>query len=467
MSFKYQAQKINDNHYILPCIGGMRTDVHAFFSEALYEASEEAVWEQVVNGASYDGVIQAYLMPDAHSGFGVPIGSVIVTDSTLIQAGSGFDISCGLLAMKVPGITVENIVDKSIRRKWIDEVEKRVATGLGIKKSLLTKSFSTSQIKDVLRFGSKALGGAKDLFERQYIEIPDDVDVSKLEAAFEKGCGQLGSLGSGNHFIELQVDTEGNVWVMFHTGSRGYGYKTAEHFFYAGAEARGLPKNRREESWVYLNEDIGREYWAHHNSAANFAIANRYVIALGVQEALQEVFGVSGEIYYDISHNLVQEEYIQDINGGFKKGFVHRKGATRAFPIGHPGLNGSKWMLSGHPIIIPGSMSDGAAIAFPSNGAYKSGYSVNHGSGRILARGEARRQFEGLQDILNSEMDDIKRSFSGVTVEGILSNQQNIPADESKHVYKNLDVVLDVLQQEDIAHVKYRMYPVANIKGKD
>jgi tRNA-splicing ligase RtcB len=130
MSLKYAAQRIDSNHYVLPKVGGMRVEAHAYLSDDLYAASDEGLWQQVANGASYEGVIGAYLMPDTHLGFGVPVGSVIVTEDTIIQAGSGYDISCGVLSMKVPGLTAEGIRSPEKRRLWIDEVEKRIATGV-------------------------------------------------------------------------------------------------------------------------------------------------------------------------------------------------------------------------------------------------------------------------------------------------------------------------------------------------
>ena len=467
MSYKYHAQKVGEAHYVLPRCGSMKVDAHAFFSDDLYAASEEDMWGQVANGASYEGVLSAQLMPDAHVGFGVPVGSVIVTDGTLIQAGSGYDISCGVFYLRVPGLTPEDVRDWSIRERWVREVEKRVALGRGSGRPSMMAGYSSKELLDVFHHGAKSLGIKADLCERQYIPVPKDFDPTKIERAYERALPQLGSLGSGNHFIELQVGTDGSVWVMVHTGSRGYGHQTAEHFYFEGAKARGLPANRREDSWVRLDEQVGQDYWAHHNSAANYAIANRYVIALAVQETLQEVFGVSGEYYYDISHNLIQEETIVNADGTTAKGFVHRKGATRAFPAGHPDLAGTRWEATGHPVLIPGSMFEGAAILFPQEGAYKSSCSVNHGSGRILGRGAANRKFKSEQDRIDSDMRNVERTFVGTTIKGIVSNHEHTPLDECGEVYKDLDTVLDVLEKEGIARIDRRMYPIANIKGSD
>jgi tRNA-splicing ligase RtcB len=467
MSFKYNVHKLSNNHYVLPQVSGMKVDVHAFLSEKLYESSEEEMWEQIVNGASHDGVTGAYLMPDCHKGFGVPVGSVIVTDGTLIQSGSGYDISCGVLYMRVPGLTAADVVDKAVRRRWVQEVEKRVATGIGSHRTEGMRSFSSSKIEEVLHHGAKALGIVTDLCERQFIPVSKDLNIHRIEEAYGKALPQLGSLGGGNHFIEMQVSEAGTVWVMIHTGSRGYGHKTADHYFTEGAKLRGLPHGRREESWLHINEDLGQEFWDHHNSAANYAVANRYAIAQSIQGALQEVFKLSGEYLYDISHNLIQEETLVLPDGSHKKGFVHRKGATRAFPGGHPDLKGTRWFDTGHPVLVPGSMYDGAAIMFPFEGAYKTACSVNHGSGRLMGRNAAKRSLGSVQEIVDSEMADVKRTFNGVTIEGIMSNHQKIPLDECRHVYKSLDAVLEVLQEEKITRIADRLWPVANIKGAD
>jgi len=467
MSFKYAAQKISDSKYILPKIGTMKVEATVFFSEMLYEASEESYWKQLHDAASYEGVTGVYGMPDGHSGFGVPIGCVIVTDGTLIQAGSGYDINCGIVCLKV-NLSANSVCSFHKRQLWIKEVEKRIALGVGSNRPELMPSFSDKNIQELLRYGAKPLGIKKEICERQYIPIPDEIDLTTIEKAYAKVSPQLGSLGSGNHHCEMQVDRDsGEVYVMIHCGSRGYGYQTAEHFFYAGAELRGLPKNRREDSWLRIDEPLGKEYWAYHNSAANFAIANRHIIINGIKQAVQEVFNADSEVYYEISHNLIQEETLVLPDGSTTKGFVHRKGATRAFPAGHPDLCGSAWEKTGHPCLIPGSMYDGAAILFAESGAHQSACSVNHGSGRKMARGEARRKLEHKQLKIDDDMRTVKRTLGGVEIEGIAINNLHTPLDECTHVYKDLDAVLDVLTTNNIARIDKRLYPVANIKGTD
>lgn len=469
MSFKYAATKVEEGHYVLPKVGTMKVEAHAFLSEDLYQSSEENMWSQLHDGASYEGVIGAYVMPDCHVGFGVPVGCVIVTEDTIIQAGSGYDISCGVLYMKV-GLSAKSVRSWYQRERWVREVEKRVATGVGSMRPEYMPKFNSRKGDEILRYGAKALGVSADLCEPQYIPVPDGFDLNKIEKAYNKVLPQLGSVGGGNHFIEMQVDRDtGEVYVMVHCGSRGYGWQTADHFFYRGAEARGLPPKRREESWVRMDEEVGKEYWAYHNSAANFAVANRHIIVQGIQEALQEVFQADSEVYYEISHNLVQEETLVLPDGSTKRGFVHRKGATRAFPAGHPDLKGTKWEATGHPCLIPGSMYDGAAILFAQPGAYKSACSVNHGSGRRLARGEAKRKLGHKQLMIDGEMKEVQRKFGPdqVAIEGIVGNHKHTPLDECGHVYKDLDEVLRTLELNGIATVANRLYPVANLKGTE
>lgn len=465
MSIKYAAQKVSDNHWVLPRIGDMKVEAHAFLSQHLFDLSEELMWHQIMQSASYEGVIGAYLMPDSHLGYGIPVGGVVVTEDTIIQSGSGYDINCGVVCLKVPNLTAEDVASHKKRTKWVEDLSKRVALGIGSGRPSLPE-FAESDIDNILRYGAKAIGIKADVCERQFIRVPEEIDLSSIEKAYSKAKPQLGSVGGGNHFIEMQVDKDdGSVWVMIHCGSRGYGWQTANEFFFRGAELRGIQRQSRERSWLRADEPLGKQYWAHHNSAANYAIANRHIIVRGVQESLQKVFKEMGEVYYEISHNLVQQETLVLPDGSTKRGFVHRKGATRAFPAGHPDLVGTKWEATGHPCLIPGSMYDGAAILFPKAGAIKSGYSVNHGSGRLLGRKAAKDKLKDKQKFIDDQMHNVRRKFGGTMIRGVVSNSKKTPLDECSHVYKDLDEVLAVLEDEGIAKIKHRMWPVANLKG--
>jgi tRNA-splicing ligase RtcB len=464
VAFRDRVESVSPNHYVLPRVGGMLTEVHAFLSEALFAQTDEALWKQAADSAMTPGALGMYLMPDTHLGYHLPVGGVLVTEDVILQAGSGYDISCGVIYMQVPGLTAEDVQDWDKRKAWIDAVERRISFGVGVG----SRSMKASKVDDILRYGGKAIGVSADLCERQFIPVPDSLDFSTIPKAYDKAGPQLGSVGGGNHFIEMQVDgKDGSVWIMIHCGSRGFGWQAANHFFYEGSRLRGLPPNRREESWLRADEPMGKEYWAWHNAAANFAVANRWTIVDGVQDALTDVFKTRAKPYYEISHNLVQEETLVLPDGSTKRGFVHRKGATRAFPAGHPDLRGTQWEQTGHPCLIPGSMLAGAAILFPLEGAYQSGCSVNHGSGRLLGRGEAKRQLSAIHDDIDAEMRDIKRTLGGVEITGIVGNCERTPIDECGHAYKDLDQVLAVLEAEGIARIDRRLYPVANIKGME
>jgi len=465
---KHHCVRESDNHYVLPRMGSMQVDVHAYLSDQLFERSEGNMWVQAQMTAQREGVTGVYLMPDCHVGYGIPVGGVVVTDDLIIQSGSGYDVSCGIVHMRVPGLHASDVSSWDKRDSWIREMSKRVAFGIGHDRPAKMRSFDENEFDEILHYGAKALGVPRDRCERQYIKISDNIDARKIEKAYAKGIPQLGSTGGGNHYVELQVDRDdGSVWVMIHCGSRGFGYQIANHFFYEGAKHNGIPIKQRESSALRIDDPIGREYWEYHNMAANYAIANRHVIVDAVQQSLQKVFKAQGEVYYEISHNLVQQETLVLPDGTTKKGFVHRKGATRAFPAGHPELVGTKWEETGHPCLIPGSMYDGAAILFPKEGAYKTACSVNHGSGRVMGRGEAKRRLKHDQRFIDDQMRTVKRKLGGVEIRGIVGNTKKTPLDECCKVYKNLDDVLAVLDAEGIASIDRRLYPVANMKGTD
>jgi tRNA-splicing ligase RtcB (3'-phosphate/5'-hydroxy nucleic acid ligase) len=474
MSLIPTIRKVGKAHYVLPKAGSMKVDVHAYFSEDLFAQVEDLAWSQAYNAASYPGVTAAFLMPDAHIGFNVPIGCVIVTDGVLAQAASGFDINCGVLYGRVKGLHAEAIQDKATRRHWIEAVESRIALGIGSHRPAGARKVDERLVLDLIHHGVEPLGVDPDYCERVKIPIPVDFDPRLIGRAWKKAIPQMGSLGGGNHFIEMQVDeASGDVWVMLHSGSRGFGWEIANHYFYKGSELRGIPSKRRETSWLYADEPLGKEYWAAHNAAANYAIANRWSMFAALRSASQEVFSLDVEPFYEISHNLIQEEILtpllpgepQDHHAHCLRGLVHRKGATRAFPAYHPRLHRTRWEETGHPVLIPGSMYHGAAILYPQRGAHSTACSVNHGSGRVLGRGAARRGLALRQASIDEEMSTTRRILGGVEVEGILTNTRLTPLDECRHVYKPLDTVLSVLETEDIATVSQRLYPVANIKG--
>jgi tRNA-splicing ligase RtcB (3'-phosphate/5'-hydroxy nucleic acid ligase) len=463
MSFIQQVTKISGGHYTLPRVGKMRTDVHAFIDDALFALTDEKIWQQAANAATtYPNVRGVYLMPDTHFGYHAPIGSVVVTDDIIAQGSVGYDISCGVLLAKIEGLHARDVVSPEIRLRWIRGVEERVALGIGSHRPTLAPEMSGIAVEELCLHGAEPLGIKPDYCERVSLPVQESHDPRWLENAWSKAAPQMGSLGGGNHFIEMQVEpTTGDVFVQIHCGSRGYGWQIANWFFYEGSRLRGLQPRRREESWLDINEPLGKQFWAAHNAAGNYAIANRWTIFQGINTVCEEVFGRSLTPIYEISHNLSQQEI--GVDGD--EVLVNRKGATRAFPAGHPQLHNTKWESTGHPCLIPGSMLSGAAVLMPKVDANKSGYSVNHGAGRLLGRGQAKRELVDLHEMIDDEMGQKVQVFDYVEIEGIILNTEQAPLDECGYAYKDLDDVLHVLEVEEIAEVKHRMLPIANIKG--
>lgn len=439
MEYKSQAEKVAEGHYRLE--KGLPVAVDVFLDDDLYARSEEEAWRQMATAAKMPGVRRVAVTPDTHTGYGVPIGIVIETEGTLLPTAAGYDISCGMVQLQST-LTADDVRDAKKRRKWIERVVNGIGIGVGMGGA---NPLNKTKFREVLREGALALGESRQNSERDKIPVAEDTD--ELAVAMDK-WNQLGSLGGGNHFCELQVDDEDRVWVMIHTGSRGFGYRTAENYFELGSAALGLPKGQKDLVWFDAESPMGRAYWNHHNMAANFAIANRHLIGAVVCRALEDTFGGTAEIFYEISHNLIQEE------GGTGR-FVHRKGATRAFPAGHPALKGTRWEETGHPILIPGSMQTGSAILYAEEGASKSVYSVNHGSGRLMSRSAARKRLD--QTRVNQEM----------ARQDILLNTRDVPLDESGPCYKDLNQVLGVVETAGLARVVKRLRPVACIKGND
>ncbi|HEV8574038.1 MAG TPA: RtcB family protein, partial [Dehalococcoidia bacterium] len=506
MSLKYQCKPTDEGYYRLD--EGVKVPVRLFLNEKLYAESEESLYYQVQTATEYPGVLDVVITPDTHHGYVVPVGCVIATDGTLLQAAAGYDIGCftadtlvplvdgnsypigelaareeeilvyaitvehkvvvaratarktrcaaslvrvtldngreigctpdhefmlrdgsyrpvqalmpgtllmpfqaaltteGCVAVELPvevldmvadvycltvpeygnfaldaGVFVHNCgmmsfrstvprekgLDDRLRRKFSEEVMKRI--GLGVGQGGLYQ-FTAKQFQEIIRFGASALGYERGNSERDFIPVDDG--WSPPHKPVERGIGQLGSLGAGNHFCELQYDQHGHLWTMVHTGSRGFGHGLASHFIRAGKEElqkRGLRLKGGAEA-VYFEPDSPL-YFGYKNAVAagaNFAIANRLLIWQGVGKAFRRVFGQEPELVYEISHNLIQEEVLPD----GRAAWIHRKGATRAFPAGHPLLAGTKWEATGHPVLIPGSMGDQSFILMPKAGAAKS-----------------------------------------------------------------------------------------------
>ena len=338
-------------------------------------------------------------------------------------------------------------------------VMRRVHLGAG-GKSVKLKNLDRKEFDNLVRGGAEYyVEKYGTTFERSRAErhrIPVDDNWQPPfggKGQPERGLEQLGSLGGGNHFIELQrAEETGTLFVQAHTGSRGWGHGLATNYF-------ELAKAEKPE--VITDIDLGyftpesKHYRSYQNAVAaggNFAIINRLILFEQVAEAFREVFGGELKLIYEISHNLVQKEKHPE----FGNVWVHRKGATRAFPAGHPALKNTIWEKTGHPVLIPGSNKDWSYILRPQVKAVNSGYSVNHGAGRRMSRAAA------VKTLNQRQIDDEYRAA------GILVNDTGrVPIDESAICYKSSAEVINAVVGAGLAEIEYSLWPLASLKGDE
>lgn len=433
--------------------------VRLFLTEKLLGEAEPTLYRQIVNATRFAGVKLVAITPDVHYGYGVPVGCVILTDrqeGAVAMGPVGFDIGCGMVSAKSAVDVGRATPDR--RLAFNREVMKRVSLGAG-GTSLRFGDLSPNAFQDLIRGGAELYveryGARFDRSRAERHRIPVDDDWSVPwggKGRPERGRDQLGSLGGGNHFIELQSCEEtGTLFVQIHTGSRGFGHGLATNYF----------ELAREERPDVVDIDLGsftpdsRHFRSYLNAVAaggNFAIVNRLVLFEQVADAFRAVWGEELELVYEISHNLVQAEDHPE----FGEVWVHRKGATRAFPAGHPALAGGPWETTGHPVLVPGSNRDHSYVLRALSGAVASGYSVNHGAGRRLSRSEAVRSLD--QQKVNEQY---RR-------EGIVVNADGeVPLDESSACYKSASEVIAAVVGAGLARVEYTLSPLASIKGNE
>ncbi|HEX3558785.1 MAG TPA: RtcB family protein [Pyrinomonadaceae bacterium] len=434
--------------------------VRLFFTPQLLSDAEEILYRQIVNATRFPGVLLVVITPDAHYGYGVPVGCVLITDA---EAGAvamgpvGYDVGCGMMSAR-SSVEAEAATPEK-RLEFNRAVMGRVDMGFGGKSRKLGK-LSEGEFQNLVRGGAEyyveRYGATFDRSraERHRIPVEDGWQIPwGGKGRPERGLEQMGSLGGGNHFIELQRSEQtGTLFVQVHTGSRGFGHGLATNYFeLARAEH---PELLKDIDLGYFTPE-SRHYRDYLNAVAaggNYAILNRLVIFEQVAEAFREVFGEELELVYEISHNLVQRERHPE----FGDVWVHRKGATRALPAGHPFLQGTRWEETGHPVLIPGSNKDWSYILRPLAGASRSGYSVNHGAGRRMSRGAATRTLS------QRKMDDEYRE-AGVVVNA----DGRVPLDEAAPCYKPSEEVVAAVVGAGLAEVEHRLWPLASLKGVD
>ena len=444
-----------DGYYTLTTEDMGDVPVRLFLTAQLLEDAEEDIYKQIVNATQFLGVKLVCITPDVHVGYGVPIGCVLVTDGTLCLGPVGYDIGCGMMSARsdVPW----DMATLEKRLEFNRAVMARVEMGMGGNSKKLP-NLTSSEFENLIRGGAEYYCEHYDSqVDRSHAErnrLPVDDSWQPLYGSKgrpERGMHQLGSLGGGNHFMELQrcIETD-TLFVQVHTGSRGFGHGLATNYFDL-AKQEHPEQSHIDMGYFAPDSPNWREYRNAINAGGNFAILNRLMIYEQIAEAFLEVFDSPLEMIYEISHNLAQYEWT---GNQFGYAWVHRKGATRAFPAGHPGVMESQWEHTGHPVLIPGSNHDYSFILTPAAGAEECAFSVNHGAGRRMSRAQAKRQL--LQSEINAQY----------AADGILVNDHgDVPLDEAGPAYKSSEQVIDAVVQAGLATVQYRLWPLASLKG--
>jgi tRNA-splicing ligase RtcB len=458
--WKRRARGTDEGYFVLETADTGDVPVRLFLTERLLVEAEPTLYQQIVNATRFPGVRLVCITPDAHYGYGVPVGCVILTDrahGAVAMGPVGFDIGCGMMSARSEVPAEAATPDRKL--EFNREVTRRVSLGPG-GRSVKLGALEEKELQELVRGGAEhyvdKYGAAFDRSraERHRIPVDDAWDIPwGGKGRPERGLDQLGSLGGGNHFIELQrAEETGTLFVQVHTGSRGFGHGLATNYFELARAER--PDAIRDIDLGYFTPR-SKHFRGYLNAVAaggNYAILNRLIIFEQIAEAFHKVFHEELELIYEISHNLVQAETHPE----YGDVWVHRKGATRAFPGGHPALAGTVWEERGHPVLIPGSNRDYSYILRPLSAAVKSGYSVNHGAGRRISRGEAMRTL------------DQKKVNEQYRRDGILVNLDGkVPLDESAQCYKSCEEVIDAVVGARLAVVEHKLWPLASLKGTD
>jgi len=446
-------------------------------TEAIRETFDDKCLQQAINCRLAPGVTDLVLNPDAHLGYGAPVGCVMVSPTHVYPGPVGVDIKCSMSLLQLD-LPEDAIKDRPTRRALINAVCERTPTGPGKGQPNVTKARrvgpelgqrvviegASAGVCDALGIPPEWSDRCEDSAHVGHDETPDALGnrldrhfATNSLPRFEQKIEQLGSYGGGNHFGECEVvqvednarahtaaDTfglaDGNVAFLSHCGSRGLGHMLASGQFKSlqrrfAQWSIPLPGNDRELVYAPLGTPEADAYLDDMALGANFATVNHLLINQLVLEAFQEVIpGTTGRLVYFISHNIARKEIVDN-----KPSWVHRKGATRAIPAGHHALKNTPFEATGHPILLPGNPRDGSAVMVADDGASLSCYSVNHGAGRVLGRRQANRTLD--QKTIDAEFD----------ASDILTNCRFYPKDEAPAAYKDFDEVLRSVKSAGLA----------------
>ena len=460
---------------------GMNSGVVVYATGAMLEKiKSDRTLQQAVNASKLPGIVgNILLMSDAHEGYGFPVGGVAAFDANdgIISPGSvGYDINCGVRLIKT-GLTEKEVRPKL--NQLLDAMFKNVPSGVG---SRLKMGFTMGDLERTALEGvgyalGKGFGVSEDLARAEENGAMDGADFSKVSAdAKKRGIDELGTLGAGNHFLEIQrVDKicdektakafglfKGQVVIMVHCGSRGFGHQICSDYLRALVEyqnRKGITLPDRELSYARIGDKEADDYLAAMKCAVNYAFANRQMITHAVRRSFEEIFGESADalgmdLLYDVAHNIAKLEE-HDFGGKRVRVYVHRKGATRAFSKGREEVP-KEYRGTGQPVIIPGSMGTASYVLCGLDGAMRETFGTTcHGSGRVMSRSQA------LRDIPASKtLESLKSTGIEIRV-----RSKKLISEEAEWAYKNVDDVVGVVEKAGISQIVSRNVPMGVIKG--
>ncbi len=470
-------EPLDGDRWRIPPTDGMRVPAVIFADRALIEAMDEKVREQISNVARLPGIVSAALaMPDAHWGYGFPIGGVAAFDpdagGVISAGGVGFDISCGIRMLR-PGLLRADVLP--VREALADRLAESIPAGVGSAGAIrLSDDEMTRMLAGGARWAvAQGYGREADL---EFIESqgcqPGADPAAVSERARQRQRDQMGTLGSGNHYLEVQYVSEvydeataqafglapEHVVISIHCGARGLGHQIGTEFLREMAVAAkefGIELPDRELACAPITSELGQRYLGALRAATNCALANRQILTHITRETFAGLFPDADlEVLYDVSHNTCREE-VHQVVGELRSLFVHRKGATRAFGPGMPDLP-ERYRSVGQPVIIGGSMGTSSyVLAGTKESAALSFSSACHGAGRAMSRQQALRQWSGRQVI------------DELAAQGILvrSPSQRGVTEEAPGAYKDVTAVVDSADRAGLARKVCRLRPLVCVKG--
>ena len=478
-----RIERIDDHRWRIPRSGGMRVDGIVYASAAMMDdIRDDQSLVQVANVAHLPGIVGASLaMPDIHWGYGFPIGGVAAMDAddgVVSPGGVGYDINCGVRLLR-SGLDREDLGDEELRRV-VAQMYRNVPTGVGHGRRDLR--LGKSRMRKVLRHGAgwavkEGLGHPRDLDALEENGCLPGADPNLVsDRACERGANQLGTLGSGNHFAEVQTVAEiydqkiaaafglrrGQITVMIHSGSRGLGHQTcSDHLkvMLKAAAKYGIELPDRQLCCAPLRSPEGQRYLGAMAAAANYAFANRQVMTHWIRESFAAALGTGPgrlgiEVVYDVCHNIAKFETVE-VDGKKRRVCVHRKGATRAYPPGHP-QTPAAYRAAGQPVMIPGDMGRYSYVLAGTDKAYGETFGSScHGAGRRMSRKKAKQAARGRH--LLRELEE-----RGVVV---MATGRSTVAEEMPEAYKDVSDVVDVVAAAGICRKVAQLRPIGVIKG--